>query len=159
VMTADRRGPNVRVPPPTIFVVGVALGLVLERIAPLVLGDSIPAVVAVPLGWAAIVFGLALLTWALLTFMHAKTAIFPHSPARTIVVRGPYRYTRNPMYVSLAAIMVGIAVLTRNLWILALFPVMLVTLYLLVIRREEAYLTRAFGESYTSYTRRVRRWL
>ena len=108
----------------------------------------------------ALAFGcLGLLGWALVTFRLARTAIYPNQPASLIVMRGPYRLSRNPMYVALTAITLGIALLLNSPWILALLPVVLGLLMRLVILREEAYLTSAFGEPYKQYKTSVRRWL
>jgi len=75
------------------------------------------------------------------------------------VVQGPYRFTRNPMYVGLAALYAGVTLLVNSLWPLLLLPVVLVVIRWRVIAREEAYLERKFGDVYRTYTTRVRRWL
>lgn len=100
-----------------------------------------------------------MLLWGLVTFLRARTAIYPNQPARQLVDHGPYRFSRNPMYVALTVVLIGVALLADNLWMLLLTPVVLCVLTVFVIRREEAYLTSTFGEHYTSYVNRVRRWL
>jgi protein-S-isoprenylcysteine O-methyltransferase Ste14 len=76
-----------------------------------------------------------------------------------MVTDGPYAFTRNPMYVSLTLIYVGLALLTRMLWPIIVLPVILALITVLVIRREERYLSDAFGEEYAAFKKRVRRWV
>jgi len=83
----------------------------------------------------------------------------PNQPASTLVLHGPYRYSRNPMYVSLTLLYLGLVLVTRTWWAFPLLPLVLLVLYRAVIAREERYLTTEFGEAYTDYTRRVRRWI
>ena len=106
-----------------------------------------------------IVAGLALLAWAAATFRQHKTAIIPHKPASQVVSAGPYRVSRNPMYVGMTTLTVGVSLLSNILWILLWAPIAISILYFTVIRREEAYLTSAFPVEYRAYCARVRRWL
>jgi protein-S-isoprenylcysteine O-methyltransferase Ste14 len=157
-----RRSPNspgVRFPPPLLFVPGIVAGVLMNRVAPLPVSATVPPVARVVLAWAAIAAGLAGVIWAMSTFIRARTAIYPNEPARVIVSAGPYRFSRNPMYVSLATLTIGIALWLDSVWVLVLLPVALVALTRLVIRKEEAYLSSAFPEPYAAYCGRVRRWL
>lgn len=157
--TTELRHPGVRFPPPILFVIGTALGWLLDRALPLPVSAAIPPSVRVFLGWAAVGLGGGVLGWAMLTFVRARTAIYPNQPAKSVVATGPYRYSRNPMYVALSAIMVGVGLLVDTTWIIALVPAVLTALTVLVIRREEAYLSSAFGDGYLAYKSKVRRWL
>jgi protein-S-isoprenylcysteine O-methyltransferase Ste14 len=151
--------PGVRFPPPTLFVVGFLVGLGLDRwMLRLALGGvgRSPLVVA---GWLLIAAGSVVLLWAMLTFVRARTALLPSRPARTIVANGPFRYSRNPMYIGMSAVYIGLALLMSMAWPLVLLPLVLLALYMLVIRREERYLGVAFGDEYAAYRARVRRWL
>lgn len=103
--------------------------------------------------------GVILILWGMLTFVRARTAILPIRPASRIVDTGPYRLTRNPMYTGMSLVYLGAMLLLNWGWALVLFPVVLILLYRLVISREEAYLTAAFGEEYLAYCRKVRRWI
>ncbi|HNC45125.1 MAG TPA: isoprenylcysteine carboxylmethyltransferase family protein, partial [Acidobacteriota bacterium] len=85
--------------------------------------------------------------------------IYPNQPANQIVAHGPFRFSRNPMYVAMTALTIGVSLLSNIGWILVFIPFILFALTMLVIRREEAYLTDAFGESYAQYCARVRRWI
>jgi protein-S-isoprenylcysteine O-methyltransferase Ste14 len=153
--------PGVRVPPPFLFAAAFLVGLALDRwvVRLHVAGDDDlrgPLVVA---GWLGIAGGLAITGWGLITFRLARTSIVPMRPARTLVASGPYRFSRNPMYVGLSVLYAGLALLFDVGWPLLLLPFVLVALWFLVIRREERYLTHAFGDEYAQYRRRVRRWL
>lgn len=151
--------PGVRFPPPFLFVAGFLIALGLDRwVLQWRFGGSIrPTLVAG--GWLLMVIGAFILIWAVLTFARARTAILPSRPARTIVATGPFRYSRNPMYVALSTMYVGLSFLAGMAWPLVLLPIVLVAVYAIVIRREEHYLASAFGDEYGVYRRRVRRWL
>jgi protein-S-isoprenylcysteine O-methyltransferase Ste14 len=152
-------GPGVRFPPPFLFVVGYVAGLGLHEVAPLALVPGGPTAFSVGLAWALVGLGAALIGWAMVTFAAARTAIIPNRPASQIVEAGPYRFSRNPMYVGLGLVYAGLALWLDRLWPLLLLPGVYAALWLLVVRREEAYLTSAFGETYEAYRRRIRRWL
>jgi protein-S-isoprenylcysteine O-methyltransferase Ste14 len=80
-------------------------------------------------------------------------------PTTALVTEGPFRYSRNPIYVALTLLYVGVALLINALWILLLVVPAVLVLRYGVIAREEAYLTRKFGDAYRQYTTQVRRWL
>jgi protein-S-isoprenylcysteine O-methyltransferase Ste14 len=157
--TAPLQNAGVKFPPPFLFVIAFLAGVAIDRwIAPLSLAGarSRPLIAA---GWLMLLAGLAVTLWGLATFRMARTAIIPNRPARTIVASGPYRFSRNPMYVGVTALYVGLALLVNDAWPLLLLPLVLAALYTFVIRREERYLSSAFGTEYQEYCRRVRRWL
>lgn len=153
--------PGVRFPPPLLFAVAFLLGWALEtrvyrmRVAETDTWQSMLTGVGIFL----LLGGLATIAWGMLTFSRSRTAIIPYRPASQLVVSGPYRYTRNPMYVGLTAAYVGGAFLANVGWPLIFLPLAMLSLYHLVIRREESYLAQAFGQDYESYRQRVRRWL
>lgn len=155
----DDDSPGVPVPPPLLFVGGFLVGLLTDGVMPLPLLGAGARGVAVPLGWGAIVAGLGVMLWGLVTFARARTAVMPHLPASRLVDAGPYRFTRNPMYLGLALAYAGLSLLIDSAWPLLLLPVVLVLLLVIVIRREERYLERRFGDDYRDYRRRVGRWL
>jgi len=163
-MIRDRSGPahpGVRFPPPLVFAAGLLIGLALDRwifTIPIAGGEGDRAPLTI-LGWFALVAGVAFAAWGMITFRRARTAIVPFRPARTVVSSGPYRWSRNPMYVGLTALYTGLAVLLNAGWPLILLPLVLTALWFFAIRREERYLTHAFGDQYIEYQRRVRRWL
>jgi protein-S-isoprenylcysteine O-methyltransferase Ste14 len=92
-------------------------------------------------------------------FVKIGTNPRPDRPSSVLAISGPYRFTRNPMYVSLTIIYVGIAVFMQSLWSVLLLPCVLLLIQRKVISREEAYLERRFGADYARYRSRVRRWL
>ena len=151
--------PGVWFPPPTVFVAGFLIGLALDRWVMRLDLDDVSRSVLVGGGWLLIAFGLVILLWAMLTFLRAHTAILPSRPARSVVATGPYRFSRNPMYIGMSALYIGLSLLMSMVWPLVLLPVVLLSLYALVIRREERYLGDAFREEYAAYRARVRRWL
>lgn len=153
------RNPGVHYPPPLLFVLGIGLAWLMGRVVPLPLVPDSLRPVSLIVGYVAIVLASATITWAMLTFRRADTAIYPNQPATAVVARGPYRFSRNPMYVGLTALNLGIALVSNSLWMIAALPIVLWLLTVLVIRREEAYLSSAFGETYDEYRRAVRRWL
>lgn len=151
--------PGVRFPPPTVFVAAYLTGLALDRWVIRLRLDAISRSVLVVGGWLLVASGLVILLWALLTFTRAGTGIMPSQPARAIVANGPYRFSRNPMYVAMSSIYTGLSFLMSTAWPLVLLPLAIASLYALVIRREERYLGDAFRDDYGAYRARVRRWL
>lgn len=148
---------NAVVRPPLALALAVLGGLVAERLIPLpFLPESVPRIWA---GSAVLVLGLALGAWAIATLRQAGTRVETSKPTTAIVSRGPYRVTRNPIYLGMLAILIGLAIALNTAWLL----VALVPFYLIirfgVIAREEAYLERKFGDTYLSYKSRVRRWI
>jgi protein-S-isoprenylcysteine O-methyltransferase Ste14 len=103
--------------------------------------------------------GFVLAIWAVVTIRKAGTRVETNKPTTAIVANGPYRVTRNPIYIGMFLGLTGLAIGFDNLWVLAtLVPFYLVIRYG-VIAREEAYLERKFGAVYRGYKSRVRRWL
>jgi protein-S-isoprenylcysteine O-methyltransferase Ste14 len=103
--------------------------------------------------------GALLMSWFVWTMRRADTAIDPRKPVSRLVVEGPFRYTRNPSYLSMAMIYAGLVSLANALWAILLLPAALIVIQRGVIEREERYLERKFGEEYLSYKARVRRWI
>jgi len=153
--TADTA--NVIVRPPIAWALAVLAGLALNWLMPL---PFLPA--AVPTGWlGTIVFALALalVAWAISTMTRAGSNVPTSLPSTTIVETGPYRFTRNPIYLGMVLGLIGLAIAFNSLWLLmTLVPFALVIRYG-VITGEEAYLERKFGDVYRRYHTRVRRWL
>jgi protein-S-isoprenylcysteine O-methyltransferase Ste14 len=91
-------------------------------------------------------------------FGRAKTPPNPGRASTTLVIEGPFRFTRNPMYLGLTLIYVGIAFAANSAWLLGLTAPLLIVMHFGVIVREEAYLERKFGDAYLQYRKTVRRW-
>lgn len=156
VHESGKTGAGVPFPPPLLYVGGFLLGLALELIQPI---SSPPMPYSVAAGASGIVVWLALDGSAMHRFRKADTSVVPMRPATALVTSGPYRFTRNPMYVGMGFLYAGLAVLLGVIWALAFLPVVLVLVDRMVIAREERYLEAEFGEPYREYKTRVRRWL
>ncbi len=150
----DRVGPMV--PPPLWYLVGLAIGWFISVRFGVPL---IPEMIRWPLGALCILAGIAFFAPAVAAFARAKTSVIPILPTTALVKSGPYRFTRNPMYVGLAFEIVGISLVTNWLWAIAVLPVILVAVYFAAIRPEERFLEEMFGADYSGYRSRVRRWL
>jgi protein-S-isoprenylcysteine O-methyltransferase Ste14 len=153
--TADTAQVTIR--PPLAWGLAVIAGLALDWLVPL---RFLPA--DLPAGWLGVmvfIVALALVVWAIVTITKAGSNVPTNLPTTTIVERGPYRLTRNPIYLGMFLGLIGLAIAFDNLWLLMmLVPFALVIRYG-VVAREEAYLERRFGDVYRGYRSRVRRWL
>ncbi len=143
-------------PPPLIYLVPLIGTLFLQRWYPAAI---IAPRAAVPLGIAFLLLGLAEHFSAVLTLRRARTSPKPWRPTTAIVTAGPYRFTRNPIYVGFSLIYIGVGLWANTLWPFLLLPFILLVMQFGVIAREEVYLERIFGDEYRAYKRRVRRWL
>ncbi len=95
----------------------------------------------------------------MVSFRRAGTSMVPMNPTTALVTSGPYRLTRNPMYLGMAFLYVAFAFALGVIWALAFLPAVVVIVDRFVIAREEPYLERKFGQAYRDYKVRVRRWL
>jgi protein-S-isoprenylcysteine O-methyltransferase Ste14 len=112
-----------------------------------------------PLGWLLAGVGLALFGWTLATFWRHRTTVNPYKAASSLCTGGPFRFSRNPIYVGDWFILVGVSLLLNTLWPLLFAPLIWAMLRYGVIRHEEAHLEAKFGEAYRAYKARVRRWI
>ncbi len=159
-MTDDvkSKGPDIRCPPPLIFLGGLLASWGLDRGLAFDIDGAGRGPVQSGLGWALLAAGAAMLAWGLATLLRSRTTFHPDRPASRLVISGPYRYSRNPIYAGTTAIYTSVAVLANSAWPLLLLPAVLVLVTTMVIGREERYLSQAFGEEYARYCGRVRRW-
>jgi len=148
---------NVLIRPPVAWGLAILVGFVLDWIEPLPFMSTED--LAVWLGAIIFALALALAFWAIATMTRAGSNVPTNRPTTTIVESGPYRFSRNPIYLGFGLGLVGLAVTFDTLWLLVtLVPFALVIRYA-VVAREEAYLERKFGDAYRSYCSRVGRWL
>jgi protein-S-isoprenylcysteine O-methyltransferase Ste14 len=152
--------PAVRFPPPFAYALGFGLGLGLERrwprsLFPAGFGESWRE----GLGLAMAVAALALLGISIATFWRARTTILPNRAVTFLALGGPYRWSRNPMYLGMVLLYLGLTVLVDSPWPLAPLPAVVALIDRYVIRREERHLEARFGADYDAYRRRVRRWI
>jgi protein-S-isoprenylcysteine O-methyltransferase Ste14 len=110
-------------------------------------------------GLALLVLGAALATWSRRTMQGAGTSMHPALPATALVVAGPFRFSRNPMYLARTLLYLGLGCLVNALWVVAFLVPLLLVMHYGVIAREERYLGAKFGEAYRHYQADVRRWL
>ncbi len=155
-MADNQDNPGIRVPPPLMYLVPLAAGLVLDRRLHL---PFLPRGVARGLGLSLLGGGVALNGWFLQTIRKADVPIRTDKPVPRLTTEGPFRYSRNPSYLALALIYAGIASLRNSLWAMLLLPPVVMVMQREVIGREERYLERAFGEEYLAYKSQVRRWV
>ena len=148
--------PGIRVPPPVYYVVAFLAGVALELIFPTSwppFGVRLAATLLAGAAW------FALDGAAMVYFRRARTSMVPMNPTTALVTSGPYRVTRNPMYVGMAFLYVALAFAFGVIWALLFLPGVIVIVDRFVIAREEPYLERKFGQAYRDYKARVRRWL
>ncbi len=145
-------------PPPLVYAGGFAAGYGAHRLLPIRLWPEPTALVSL-VGWCLIGAGVLLAVSAAFLFRRAGTTPNPAKPTTALVIWGPYRFTRNPMYVGMATLYVGGTLLLNDPWPLAFLPMVMALVQRYVIVREEAYLERKFGNAYRAYKARVRRWI
>lgn len=158
--TADNDGAAVRFPPPLIPLFAILIGVGLGFLLPLGVGVALPTPGRYWVGGtivAASLLGLGL--WSVLLFRGSGQSVIPWTETPEILIRGPYRFTRNPMYVQMVLVCIGFTIILANGWILMLTPVCAWLLNEFAIKPEEAYLEKKFGDSYRNYKKQVRRWI
>jgi protein-S-isoprenylcysteine O-methyltransferase Ste14 len=160
VTAPTRDAAAVRIFPPALPLGAILLGVALQWAVPLDPGFTLAA----PARWwlggfvaAAAILGLG--AYPVLLFRRVGQTENPWTPTHHVVERGPFRFTRNPMYLQMLLVCVAAAIAFWNPWILALTPLAGWALQRFAIEPEEAYLERKFGAAYLDYKRRVRRWL
>ncbi len=152
----ERDNPGFLLPPPLTYLLPLVFGLLLDRRIHL---PFLPRSVARSLGWLLLGNGVLLNGWFNFTMRRTDTPIDPRKPVSKLVTDGPFRYTRNPAYLSLTLIYAGVAVLRNAFWAISFLPLVLYVIRRDQIEREEQYLERVFGEEYLTYKTSVRRWV
>ena len=150
--------PAVYIPPPLIYVAFFFFSLLLQKLYPLD-GKWLKLTAATITGWILIALCFLLCAPALWRFKVSKNTLMPIKPANSLQTTSIYSFSRNPMYLSLLLLYCGIAILKGNCWTLVLIPLLVMVIQIYVIRKEENYLQKAFGDEYTTYKKKVRRWM
>jgi len=154
---SGERGANVRLPPPVVYVafiiVGAALAYAMALPVPGPRYLSIGAAMAIILG------GVWLIAEAVKLFRRTGQDPAPWKPSPELLLSGAYRFTRNPMYLGLTCIQVGLGLALNNLWVCMLAGLSLLAVHFMAVVPEERYLSEKFGESYNAYMIKVRRYL
>jgi protein-S-isoprenylcysteine O-methyltransferase Ste14 len=152
----DKHGPGIRLHPPIIYAISILAGIGLNNFWPL----------AMPYGLHNRIYGVILIAvatllaaWSLFKLHKADTDVRPDKPDSTLLTSGPYRFTRNPLYIVLTLAQLTVAIWLNNLWILLLVIPSVIVISLYAIAREERYLETLFGQQYLDYKKQVRRWL
>jgi protein-S-isoprenylcysteine O-methyltransferase Ste14 len=148
--------PGVIAPPPLIYAGALAAGLLANRRYRM---PFLPRGVARTLGWPLVACGLAVGFLGAREMRRAETNVDPYKPATSVVTGGPFRYTRNPLYLSMTLVYGGISALANALLPVLLLPVVLRLMRRGVIEREERYLERKFGDEYIEYKVGTPRWI
>jgi protein-S-isoprenylcysteine O-methyltransferase Ste14 len=146
----------VKIHPPVLLTLHILAAYMLNKFLPL--SFAFPNVLKW-IGYVLVIIGLGLAFNAVGRFMRARTTVDPHGSVSSIVTSGPYRFTRNPIYLGFVCFLIGFLFMFKSYWGLILSPVFIVLMNTLVIQHEEAYLEKKFGDTYTSYKSGVRRWL
>ncbi len=158
--TEEKHGAAVKFPPPILPIVTIIAGHLLGRFLPLFPDSILPTPERYWIGGLIAAAAVAVfIVWPFLQFRKSGQDPTPWTPTLEIVVSGPYKFTRNPMYLGMILFCIGFAIILSDAWILILTPVCGWLIYNLAIRHEEVYLEEKFGDSYRAYQNRVRRWI
>jgi protein-S-isoprenylcysteine O-methyltransferase Ste14 len=141
--------------PPRIYLASICAGVFLEQLAPLLVASHR---LAAPLGASLAAISVALLAWSVAKFRAAGTPVPAREPTTAIVRTGPYRFSRNPIYLAYSLFHLGLAIGMNSAWLLATLAVALWLIHYRVIPREEQYLAQKFGAEYLDYKAAVGRW-
>lgn len=147
------------VPPPLLFVAALVLGVRVNAAHPEPIAPTSVARLITGVGGALLGLGVVLALSSIALFIRRRTTIVPHHRSRALVTSGPFRLTRNPMYVALTCALVGASLLANSAWPILFLALPLIYLNAITIPREEQLLREAFGSEYEAYVSRVRRWL
>jgi protein-S-isoprenylcysteine O-methyltransferase Ste14 len=142
--------------PPWVYLVALLVGALLQFAVP---APFLPRALGVALGAPVVVLAIALFSLSVAKFRAAGTPVPARKPTTAIVRSGPYRFSRNPIYLAFSLFQLGIALGVNSLWLLATLVAAVALMEFVVIRTEEKYLERKFGGEYRDYKAAVRRWL
>ncbi len=142
--------------PPVLLALVLVVGFLARGLVPL---HFLARAWATSIGPIITVAAFGVFGWAVYTMRRGNASLPTSEPTHAIVIRGPYRFSRNPIYLSMLLLQLSIGIWANSLWFLGLAVIAAVLLWWGVISREERYLERKFGAEYLSYKGRVRRWL
>ncbi len=142
--------------PPIVYAAAIFLGLLIQFGWP---RSFLPRILAAPVGSFLVVVAVVVFSYSIRNFRAAGTPVPGNKPATVIVRTGPYRFSRNPIYLAFTMFQAGIASLVNSVWLIATLIAAVALMAFVVIPREERYLQKKFGADYLDYKRSVRRWL
>ena len=148
---------DVHILPPLLFLGSILLGVLLQFVVAVEFTTHFKW--RLPLGLALVTLGAAAMAWVIAEMRRTHQDPDPRKPTPELLVGGPFRWSRNPIYVGMALIQAGVGIALANVWIVLLLAPTLWILRREVIEKEEAYLERKFGDAYRTYKSSVRRWL
>ncbi|MDP4211288.1 MAG: isoprenylcysteine carboxylmethyltransferase family protein [Bacteroidota bacterium] len=157
-MKNTKNSPGVFIPPPLFYVSLFLFSLLLQRYYPVSRGFFQTSIAHLG-GSVIIAFGLMTTAPALRQFFKTKNTLITVKPATSLQTNGIYSVSRNPMYLGLLFVYLGVALIFGNWWTIILLPLLFVLINYFIILQEEKYLLKAFGASYSDYKKKVRRWL
>lgn len=131
----------------------------MDRVLPLPFGWRGTALMSLLAGGGLILFGVAIGFTGIRNFARAATPFHSYQPVRALVTSGIHAWSRNPIYIGMLLVYAGIGLAARSPWVLILVLPLAITVRHVIVRREEKYLERHFGDAYRDYKARVRRWL
>jgi|SRR5688572_20615638 len=155
-MSQHKDHADVKIHPPILTIIFITIAYIAKWMIPLPL--VVPNILR-NIGFALIIIGFLLGIAAFSEFRKARTTVDPHGSVSNIVTSGIYRFTRNPIYLGFVCLLIGFPFIFVSHWGLILSPLFVILMNVFVIQHEEAYLEKKFGDVYTSYKSRVRRWL
>jgi protein-S-isoprenylcysteine O-methyltransferase Ste14 len=142
--------------PPLVIPASLLSGAVLTVAWPL---PFFPRMLRLPVGGLLVAIAAALFRYSTTQFRMAGTPVPGNKPTTAIVRTGPYRFSRNPIYLAFFALHLGLAIWANSLWLMATLIATVAIIAVVVVPREERYLTGRFGAEYLEYKASVRRWL
>lgn len=160
MVSSSRDAASVRIPPPLVPVVTILAGIGLEWLLPTSWGVALPTPARYFVGGAVAIGAILVLGLrSVRLFGESGQSVNPYKPTPALEERGPFRFTRNPMYLQMVLVCIGVAIALANVWVALLTPACAWALQRLAIEPEEAYLEAKFGDAYLDYKSRVRRWI
>ena len=152
----DKKGAAVKIPPPLVFLIVLLATYGMHYFWPIGIGS---VSVFKYIGMAVVVLGIVIIIIASISFKQTETNIEPWKPTTKIITAGIYGYSRNPIYLALCLVQMGMGIFLNSLWVLIGVIITAILLYHIAIIKEELYLETKFGEEYVQYRIKVRRWL
>tara|TARA_B100000745_G_C20120981_1_gene383805 strand:+ start:36 stop:527 length:492 start_codon:yes stop_codon:yes gene_type:complete len=156
ISTLNENHPKVITQAEYVFIISIVLGFIINFFLPL---RGIPKIIHIPLGVVFIIAGIRVLALSIDRFQKAKTSVSPFKPVKSLVMKGPYKRSRHPMYFGRVLLQMGIGFIFGNIWIVVLvIPTILIIWYGVIIP-EEKYLQQRFGNKYLTYKKSTRCWI
>ena len=157
-MEKQKDNPGIHLPPPFIYAIVFFIAMLVQNYIPI--SSSYLETKAVQIAARVFIFISPFISLtAIIQFIRTKTTVMPFKPASSLQTTGVYSFTRNPMYLGLLSLYIGLSLMFINWWDIIFIPVIIILINTLVIKNEEKYLERTFGQTYLDYKKKVGRWL